>query len=229
MSNKTARNVTVAAVVAAMFSCAYLLPKAQGDIAVVKGSAPVDGRSFACGDGTDPLSYTAFTSATPTASKVYLIEPYDQIVATAWSVGTPGSVTLIQTGPLQAGPFTTVHTVTDPAAIAADGTGGYQVSLPTGPKWLRLVPAVSSGTLKLCLAFKRGGVPAVDPNTNPTLTPTPTRTHTPTVTPTRTASPTITPTATATATRTVTPTRTATRTNTPTITRTATATATPTP
>lgn len=199
------------------------------DIAVIKGSAAVDGRSYVCGEGTDPLSYTAFTSATPTVSKVYLVEPYDQLVVTAWTVGTPGSVTLVQTGPLPTGPFTTVHTITDPAAIAADGTGGYQLSAPTGAKYLRLLPAVSSGTLKMCLAFKRGGVPMPDPNTVATLTPTPTVTHTPTVTPTRTSTPTVTPTATRTATRTVTPTRTPTRTPTITPTATNTRTVTPTP
>lgn len=199
------------------------------DIAVLKGTAPIDGRSFVCGEGTDPLSYSAFTSQTPTPSKVYLVEPYDQLTATLWTVGTPGSSTLMQTGPTATGPFMTVATVTDPSAMDALGTGGVQWSSPTGAKYVRFVPAVSSGTLKMCLGFKRGGMAAVDPQPVFTLTPTPTVTHTPTVTPTRTSTPTVTPTATRTATRTVTPTRTPTITPTPTPTRTATRTPTNTP
>ena len=222
----TARNVLVAAAVAAMFSCAYLLPKAQGDVAVLKGTAPIDERSFVCGEGTDPSSYSAFTSSTPTPSKMYLIEPYDQLIVTLWSVGTPGSSTLLQTCATRTGPCYTVATVTDPAALDANLTGGVQWSAPTGAKIFRMIPAVTTGTLKACVGFKRAGVPPPDPNPVVTVTPTPTRTHTPTITPTRTSTPTATATATRTATRTVTPTRTATVTNTPT--RTATPTSTPT-
>lgn len=216
-------------VIAGLFACVKALPDAKADVAILKNSAPIDERSFVCGEGTDPLSYSAFTSATPTASKMYLIEPYDQLTVTLWSVGTPGSSTLLQTCASRTGPCYTVATVTDPAAMDAALTGGVQWSAPTGAKFVRIIPAVSSGTLKGCVGFKRAGVAALDPNPVSTLTPTPTVTPTATITPTRTSTPTTTPTATRTATRTTTPTRTSTPTPTITPTATNTRTVTPTP